>query len=35
MILRIESLGVKIPSEAAWRIQTVREAYEYYVNHRV
>jgi acyl carrier protein len=34
MILRIESLGVKIPTEAAWRIQTVGEAYEYYVNHR-
>jgi acyl carrier protein len=35
MILRIESLGVKIPSEAAWRIQTVGEAYEYYLKHRV
>jgi len=35
MILRIEAFGVEIPSEAAWRIQTVGEAYEYYVNHRI
>jgi acyl carrier protein len=34
MILRIESLGVEIPPAAAWRIQTVGEAYEYYLNNR-
>jgi acyl carrier protein len=34
MILRIETFGVEISPEAAWRIRTVGDAYEYYVNHR-
>lgn len=34
MILKIEALGVKIPPEAAWRIRTVGDAYQYYINHR-
>ena len=33
MILRIEALGVEIPAQAAWRIRTVNDAYEYYLNH--
>lgn len=33
MALRIEQLGVKMPSEAFWEIQTAGDAYEYYVNH--
>jgi acyl carrier protein len=30
MILRIEELGISIPSEAAWNIITVQDAYDYY-----
>jgi acyl carrier protein len=33
MILRLEELGVKIPAEMAWQIQTVGDAYEYFVNN--
>lgn len=32
MALRIEQLGVEMPAEAFWEIQTVGDAYEYYVN---
>ena len=35
MILRIETFGVKICPEAAWQIRTVKDAYEYYLDHRV
>ena len=33
MALRIEQLGVSIPTEAYWEIQTVGDAYEAYSNH--
>ncbi len=33
MILRLEELGVAIPAEAAWQIQTVGDAYQYIVQH--
>ena len=33
MALRIEQLGVNMPAEAFWEIQTVGDAYEYYMNH--
>ncbi len=32
MALRIEQLGVEMPAGAFWEIQTVGDAYEYYVN---
>jgi acyl carrier protein len=35
MILRFEELGVKIPAELAWQIQTVGDAYKYFVENRV
>jgi len=33
MILRLEELGVKIPAEVAWQIQTVGDAYQYFVSN--
>lgn len=33
MALRIEQLGVEMPSEAFWEIQTVGDAYEAYMGH--
>lgn len=33
MGLRIERLGVEIPTEAFWDIHTVGDAYELYVTH--
>jgi acyl carrier protein len=33
MALRIEQLGVPIPTEAYWEIQTVGDAYDAYLNH--
>ena len=33
MALRIEQLGVDMPAEAFWEIQTVGDAYKYYVSH--
>ena len=33
MALRIEQLGVKIPSTAYWDIQTVGQAYDAYVEY--
>ncbi len=33
MALRIEQLGVSIPTEAYWEIQTVGDAYDAYLNH--
>lgn len=33
MALRIEQLGVSIPTEKYWDIQTVGDAYEIYLNH--
>lgn len=33
MALRIEQLGVSIPTEAYWEIQTVGDAYEAYLNY--
>ncbi|MFC2052996.1 acyl carrier protein [Chloroflexota bacterium] len=33
MALRIEQLGVSIPTEAYWDIQTVGAAYDAYLNH--
>ena len=33
MTLRIEQLGVEIPTEAMWEIQTVQDAYESYSSH--
>ncbi len=35
MALRIEQLGVEMPAEAFWEIQTVGDAYEYYVNQHI
>ncbi|MBU0702663.1 MAG: acyl carrier protein [Chloroflexi bacterium] len=32
MALRIEQLGVEMPSEAFWEIQTVGDAYEHYID---
>ena len=33
MMLQFElQLGISIPSEVAWEIQTVNDAYKYYVN---
>jgi acyl carrier protein len=34
LILRIEELGVSIPSDAAWNIVTVQDAYDYYQLNR-
>ncbi|MFC2030163.1 acyl carrier protein [Chloroflexota bacterium] len=33
MALRIEQLGVDMPPDTYWEIQTVGDAYEAYVNH--
>lgn len=33
MIVRLEEEGVDIPLEAAWQIETVGDAYQYYVDH--
>lgn len=33
LLLRIEELGLKIPPEAAWEIQTVGDAYNYYLQN--
>ena len=33
MALTIERLGVQIPAEALWDIQTVGDAYQYYLNN--
>jgi len=33
MILRLEEEGLDIPLEAAWQIETVGDAYQYYVGH--
>jgi acyl carrier protein len=33
MILRLEEFGVEIPPEVAWQIQTVGDAYQYFVNN--
>jgi len=34
MALQIEKLGVTIPTESYWEIQTVGEAFEAFKNHR-
>ncbi len=33
MILRFEELGIHVPPEAAWEIQTVGDAYNYYLKN--
>ncbi len=33
MILRLEEEGLDIPLEAAWQIETVGDAYQYYAGH--
>ena len=33
LLLRVEELGLQIPPEAAWEIQTVGDAYNYYLQH--
>jgi len=33
MIVRLEEEGLDIPLEAAWQIETVGDAYQYYVDH--
>jgi acyl carrier protein len=33
LLLRIEEIGLTIPPEAAWEIQTVSDAYDYYLKH--
>jgi len=33
LMLQIGRLGVNVPSDAAWEIQTVGDAYNYYVSH--
>ena len=33
LMLRMEELGISIPTEAVWQIQTVGDAYDYYVEH--
>jgi acyl carrier protein len=34
MILRFEEMGVSIPPELAWQIQTVGDAYQHFVKNR-
>ena len=34
MALRIEQLGVSVPTEAYWEIQTVGDAYDAYSNNK-
>jgi acyl carrier protein len=34
VILTIEQFGVSLSPEAAWRVQTLGDAYEYYLDHR-
>lgn len=33
LILRMEELGLEIPTHAVWEIQTVGDAYNYYRDH--
>jgi len=33
LLLRIEEMGLTISPEAAWEIQTVGDAYDYYLKH--
>lgn len=33
MLLRLEELGVPIPPEVAWEIQTVGDAYKYFASN--
>jgi len=34
MILQFEvKLGIEVPTDAAWEIQTVEDAYNYYIDH--
>lgn len=33
MALSIEQLGVSMPADAFWQIETVGDAYDYYVEH--
>lgn len=33
MILRLEEFGVEVPPEVAWQIQTVGDAYQYFVDN--
>jgi acyl carrier protein len=33
LLLRIEEMGFKIPPDAAWEIQTVGDAYDFYLKH--
>jgi acyl carrier protein len=33
MMLRMEELGIKIPLETAWEIETVGQAYQHYRDH--
>jgi len=33
LLMRIEELGVSVPVDAAWRIRTVGDAYDYYVTN--
>jgi hypothetical protein len=34
MMLRLEELGVSIPLESAWEIETVEDAYRAYLDDR-
>ena len=33
MMLRLEELGVNIPLESAWEIETIQDAYDIYLEH--
>lgn len=33
MMLRMEEMGIRIPMESAWEIDTVGDAYQVYVDH--
>jgi acyl carrier protein len=33
LLLRMEEMGFKIPPDAAWEIQTVGDAYDFYLKH--
>lgn len=33
LMLRLEDLGITIPPEAVWQLQTVGDAYDYYLEH--
>ena len=35
LMLRMEEIGISMPVEAAWEVETVGEAYQFYSEHAV